>query len=227
MTTPGLDYETCVVLHSGGLDSTALLHYIRIEKKMRPVAFAVCYGQRHVTELDHARRLCEDGGIESYQLDLPDLRYILQGSSQTDDSIEVPEGHYEAESMKITVVPNRNMTLISLAAGFAISRGYGNIAIAAHAGDHAIYPDCRAPFLRLMDAALSTCHFQPVNLYFPFYNTSKTSIVRWAAEHAVDLSGTWSCYKGGYKHCGKCGTCVERKEAFQMAGVPDPTIYLA
>jgi 7-cyano-7-deazaguanine synthase len=152
----------------------------------------------------------------------------MGGSSQTDKSVPVPEGHYEEESMKQTVVPNRNMILLALAGAWAISTKSDAIAYAAHSGDHAIYPDCRPEFTEAMSDALRLCDWHEVKLMRPFlYPTpmSKADIVKLGTSLGVPFELTWSCYKGGEKHCGKCGTCVERVEAFQLAGVEDPTEY--
>jgi len=143
----------------------------------------------------------------------------------------VPEGHYAAESMKATVVPNRNMIMLSIAAGVALANGYERIATAVHAGDHAIYPDCRPEFIDDMGACLETATegfwgpHEESPLYAPYINKSKADIVRIGDGVGVDWTKTWSCYVGEESHCGRCGTCVERKEAFRLAGVEDPTPY--
>jgi 7-cyano-7-deazaguanine synthase len=149
----------------------------------------------------------------------------MRNSSQTDDDIAVPHGHYTDESMKVTVVPNRNMVLLSVAIAEAISTGCENVAIAAHIGDHTIYPDCRAMFLLAMRDAARECHFEPIEILAPFIACTKAEIVHDGAELKVPFELTWSCYEGKAFHCGECGTCVERKEAFQIAGVTDPTVY--
>lgn len=127
--------------------------------------------------------------------------------------------------MKLTVVPNRNMILLALAGAWAVSTKSEAIAYAAHAGDHAIYPDCRPEFAEAMQGALLLCDWHPVRIARPFLAMSKADLVKLGAELGVPFALTWSCYKGGDKHCGKCGTCVERREAFELAGVPDPTKY--
>lgn len=139
----------------------------------------------------------------------------------------IPDGHYEKESMKRTVVPFRNGIMLSIAAGFAESHGAEGIVIAAHAGDHAIYPDCREEFLKPMAQALAAGTYARIALLRPFVTMDKTGIVRRGAALGVDFARTWSCYKGGELHCGSCGTCVERREAFILADVPDPTLYAA
>ena len=152
-------------------------------------------------------------------------RQLFGKSSLTDAETEVPEGGYREENMKSTVVPNRNMIMISVAAARAIAIGAGSVAYAAHSGDHAIYPDCRPEFADALAGALRLCHYFPIGLERPFVGMTKADIVRLGADLGVDFSKTWSCYKGGERHCGKCGTCAERKEAFRLAGIPDPTEY--
>ncbi len=129
--------------------------------------------------------------------------------------------------MKATVVPNRNMILLALAAGWAISQKADAIAYAAHGGDHAIYPDCRPEFAEAMRHAIGLADWHRVELLRPFVTLTKADIVRRGAELGAPLGSTWSCYRGGARHCGRCGTCVERREAFALAGVPDPTDYEA
>ena len=136
-----------------------------------------------------------------------------------------PDGHYTDESMKATVVPNRNMLFLAVAASWAIAQGAAAVAYAAHAGDHAIYPDCRPEFVRAMSAALGLADWRQLELATPFINWDKGQIVRRGAELGVPFEKTWSCYRGGTAHCGTCGTCVERREAFSQAGIADPTIY--
>ncbi|MFM9146691.1 MAG: 7-cyano-7-deazaguanine synthase, partial [Verrucomicrobiota bacterium] len=141
--------------------------------------------------------------------------------------VKVPEGHYEEESMKATVVPNRNMLLISVATAWAVSLRAESVAYGAHGGDHAIYPDCRPEFAEALDRAVRLADWHEVRLERPFVKMDKAAIVRRGAELDVPFSLTWSCYVGGERHCGKCGTCVERKEAFRLARVTDPTDYAA
>lgn len=217
-----------VVIHSGGLDSTVLLYQVLYDFGHEvPATISVNYGQRHKRELESAARIAHDLGIRHEIADLSAIRRLFGASSQTDPDVAVPEGHYESESMKITVVPNRNMILMAVAAAFAISVGAQNVAYGAHAGDHAIYPDCRTEFADAMGRALSLAHEPGINLLHPFTGISKAEIVKLGAELKVPFDRTWSCYQGGDAHCGKCGTCVERREAFELAGVPDPTAYIA
>lgn len=214
-----------VVCFSGGLDSTVLLYYLKYRRNHVVRALSVDYGQRHRKELDAARDITGLLEVPHFVADLSGLRPILSGSSQTDDAVPVPEGHYAEESMKATVVPNRNMLLLSVAGMWAVSSKSKFVAYAAHAGDHAIYPDCRGEFSAAMTAALALCDWEAISLITPFLSKTKASIVHQGYELGVPFARTWSCYKGGEKHCGKCGTCVERREAFKDAGVIDPTEY--
>lgn len=184
----------------------------------------VDYGQRHRRELEAARAICERVGVEYRLADLRSIAPLLAGSALT-DAVAVPHGHYAEESMKATVVPNRNMILLSLAIGWAVSLKYDAVAYAAHAGDHTIYPDCRPEFVEAMDRAAGLCDWHRVRIERPFVHMTKADIVRRGAELGVPFELTWSCYEGGEVHCGKCGTCVERREAFERAGVADPTAY--
>ena len=213
-----------VVLFSGGLDSTVLASHL-LSKGAEVRLLSIDYGQRHAKELTHGEALATRMNLPRKSLLLPDLGDILGGSSLTDDSVELPEGHYAEESMKATVVPNRNMILLALAGGYALSSGFDTIAYAAHAGDHAIYPDCRPEFAGAMGKALGLADWKDLNLYRPFVDLTKADLVKLGEELGAPLDMTWSCYAGREYHCGKCGTCVERKEAFELAKVPDPTKY--
>ena len=213
-----------VVLFSGGLDSTVLVYHL-LNKGADLKLLSIDYGQRHEKELKSSSEIAESLGLEHEILRLPMLNNLLGGSALTDPSISLPEGHYAEDSMKATVVPNRNMILLSLAAGHAISLQFDTVAYAAHAGDHTIYPDCRPEFATAMDQALKLCDWNTVSLYRPFVQLSKHDLVRKGKELGVPFEKTWSCYAGNGKHCGKCGTCVERKEAFELVGLLDPTEY--
>lgn len=213
-----------VLIHSGGLDSTVLLFHLRALGH-QVAALSVDYGQRHRRELDYARSLCQHLEVEHEIADLRTITGLLAGSSLTSAAIPVPDGHYAEETMKATVVPNRNMLLLSLAAAWAISRKADAIAYAAHSGDHAIYPDCRVEFADAMRTAIQLADWHQVELLRPFVQFTKADIVALGAQLAVPFDRTWSCYKGGEVHCGRCGTCIERREAFHLAGVVDPTVY--
>ena len=213
-----------VVLFSGGLDSTVLV-YDLLNEGADLKLLSIDYGQRHEKELKSSSEIAEYLELKHEILRLPMLNNLLGGSALTDPSILLPEGHYAEDSMKATVVPNRNMILLSLAAGHAISLQFDTVAYAAHAGDHTIYPDCRPEFATAMDEAFKLCDWNTVSLYRPFVQLSKHDLVRKGKELGVPFEKTWSCYAGNDKHCGKCGTCVERKEAFELVGLLDPTEY--
>lgn len=213
-----------VLVYSGGIDSTTLLYFLR-QEGYQVRALGIDYGQRHRKELDSARRICQALGVEFRLADLSSLQPLLAGSSLTSEEVPVPEGYYTDQSMQITVVPNRNMLLLSVAIAWAISSGVRTVAYAAHAGDHAIYPDCRPEFVDALSQAAALCHYEPVEILRPFIHKTKEEIVRLGARLGVPFEETWSCYKGGRLHCGRCGTCTERAEAFLLAGVADPTPY--
>jgi 7-cyano-7-deazaguanine synthase len=213
-----------VIVYSGGLDSTVLLYHLR-EAGHELHALSIDYGQRHRCELDRAAAICAELGIPQPMADLSAIQPLLAGSSLTSPEIEVAEGHYTEESMKSTVVPNRNMIFLSIATGHALSIKAGQIAYAAHSGDHAIYPDCRNEFADAMAVAIKLADWDQVELSRPFVNWTKADIVRRGVELGVPFEKTWSCYKGGDLHCGRCGTCIERREAFDLAEATDPTPY--
>jgi 7-cyano-7-deazaguanine synthase len=213
-----------LVLFSGGLDSTVLATQMKQEATETRL-LSIDYGQRHAKELDHSQKVADHLGLAHEILKLPQLGQILGGSSLTDKSITLPEGHYAEESMKSTVVPNRNMILLALAGGHALSLSFDTIAYAAHAGDHTIYPDCRPEFADAMDTARSLADWNTLSLHRPYVEMTKSDLVSLGEELNAPLHLTWSCYAGNEIHCGKCGTCVERKEAFALAKIPDPTKY--
>lgn len=213
-----------VLIYSGGLDSTVALYYLR-EQGHEVKALSVDYGQRHSKELDAAQVFCSELEVKHRIADLTSIRGLLGGSSQTSNNVPVPEGHYAEESMKLTVVPNRNMIMLSVAFGWAISLRFDAVAYAAHNGDHAIYPDCRPAFAEKVAEAAALADWHKVKLLSPFIEKTKADIVALGAELGVPMWDTWSCYKGNALHCGKCGTCVERIEAFELAGIADETRY--
>ena len=216
--------EKTVVIHSGGIDSTVLLAHL-LSQGREVYALSVDYGQRHRREIEAAKKICEFYKVKHQVADLRALAPLFGANALTDQKVAVPEGHYEELSMKATVVPNRNMLFISVATSWAISLKATTVAYGAHSGDHAIYPDCRPAFAEALDAAIRLADWHEVSLERPFVKMDKTAIVRRGAELKVPMELTWSCYVGGDIHCGRCGTCVERKEAFKLAGVPDLTVY--
>lgn len=213
-----------IIVLSGGMDSVTLMHDY---KERIALAVTFDYGSNHnARETACARRQCEILGIEHLVIPLEFMgRYFR--SSLLSGADDIPEGHYEDENMKSTVVPFRNGIMLAVACGLAESRGLQHVMIANHGGDHAIYPDCRPGFVDAMSRAMSEGTYEGVTLLAPYTDMTKADIARRGAELGVDFSLTYSCYKGGERHCGRCGTCVERREAFSVAGVPDPTDYSA
>jgi 7-cyano-7-deazaguanine synthase len=221
-----------ILIYSGGLDSTTLLYHLRAEGQT-VAALSVDYGQRHRQEVVAAQALCAALGVEHQVVDLRAVRPLLAGSSQTDPTVAVPQGHYADLTMKQTVVPNRNMLLLALAGAWAVSRQAEAIAYAAHGGDHAIYPDCRPAFVAAFAQTLALANWHPVTVLAPFLALDKAAIVRLGASLGVPFGQTWSCYDpqtdlstGRTLHCGRCGTCCERALSFDEAGIEDPTIYM-
>lgn len=213
-----------IVVFSGGLDSTVLLATM-IGRGDTVRALSVDYGQRHRFELEQAKRIAASLGVEHRVADLRAIAPLLAGSSQTSEELAVPHGHYAEESMKLTVVPNRNMLLLAVAGAWAISTKSDTIAYGAHAGDHAIYPDCRPEFVDSLNHALGLADWHKVQIERPFIRMTKAEICKLGYSIGAPLHLSYSCYEGKVSHCGKCGTCVERREAFELAGVTDPTVY--
>lgn len=208
-----------LIVLSGGMDSTTMLHDFR-----HTIALAVnfSYGANHnAREAACARENCRRLGIELVEIPLDFMGQLFE-SSLLSGADAIPEGHYEDENMRSTVVPFRNGIMLSIAAGLAESRGLKAVMIANHGGDHAIYPDCRRSFIEAMDRAIHEGTYMGVEIRAPYTDLTKTDIVRRGKEIGVDYSLTYSCYKGGPTHCGRCGTCVERREAMIAAGLtPD------
>lgn len=207
---------------SGGMDSVTMLHDYADD-----IALAVTfgYGSNHnAREAECARLHCKLTGIELIEIDLAFMGRYFE-SSLLSGADAIPEGYYTADNMKSTVVPFRNGIMLAVAAGLAESRGLKAVMIANHAGDHAIYPDCRAGFVHSMSEAMRHGTYIGVQIDAPYTGISKSDIARIGKRLGLDYSTTYSCYKGGEKHCGKCGTCVERKEALRDAGIEDTTEY--
>jgi 7-cyano-7-deazaguanine synthase len=215
-----------VVLCSGGMDSVTALHWARREHDVM-AALSFNYGAKHNhREIPFA---AEHAGLLGlpHQVIALDFVNSLFASALLQSGGAVPEGHYEAATMRQTVVPFRNAIMLAIATGFAESRGAEGLVIAAHGGDHAIYPDCREEFMQAMGEAMRRGTYAGITLLRPFIAMDKAQIAAEGARLGVDYARTWSCYQGGPVHCGRCGTCVERREAFLLAGLPDPTVYAA
>lgn len=214
-----------VVIFSGGMDSfTVLNRALKDGKEVYALTFD--YGQKHVKEIDCASKVCQQLGVTHKVIDISAINQLLAGSSLTDD-IEIPEGHYEAENMKSTVVPNRNMILLSLAVGYAVSVKASQVYYGAHSGDHAIYPDCRPEFVMKMNDVCQIANYEAVEIFSPYLTVSKTNILSDGLKMGLSYEDTWTCYNGREKACGKCGACQERLEAFTDNNATDPLAYEA
>jgi 7-cyano-7-deazaguanine synthase len=213
-----------VVLCSGGMDSVTALHWAAREHAVE-VVISFDYGSKHNhRELPFAAEHARGLRLRHEVITL-DFVNRLFASDLLQSGGTVPDGHYEARNMRQTVVPFRNAIMLSIACGLAESVHANSLVIAAHAGDHAIYPDCREDFMRAMGEAMALGTYANVRLMRPFIAMNKAQIVTEGTRLGVDFARTWSCYKGGTIHCGTCGTCVERREAFRQAGILDPTVY--
>jgi 7-cyano-7-deazaguanine synthase len=212
-----------VVIYSGGMDSfTVLNRAIQDGKKVYALSFD--YGQRHVKELKYAAKVCKELNVAHKVIDISAINQLLAGSSLT-DNIDIPEGHYEAENMKSTIVPNRNMILLSLAVGYAVSVEASQVYYGAHSGDHAIYPDCRPEFVMKMNDVCQIANYEAVEIFSPYLNVNKSAILTDGIAMGLDYSNTWTCYNGREEACGKCGACQERLEAFADNNITDPVPY--
>lgn len=211
-----------LIILSGGMDSVTLLYD---KKDEIAVAVTFDYGSNHnKREEEFAKYHCNELGIEHIIIPLTFIHDYFK-SSLLEGASAIPNGHYEDETMKSTVVPFRNGIMLSVACGLAESRELEKVLIANHFGDHAIYPDCRKGFIDAMSEAMKCGTYKGITIDAPYTTITKTDIAKIGKSLGIDYSKTYSCYKGGEKHCGKCGTCVERKEALRDAGIEDPTEY--
>lgn len=211
-----------LIIVSGGMDSITMLH-----EYSNNIALAVTfnYGANHnEREIEYAKLHCAKLGIKHIVIPLMFIHDYFK-SSLLQGADAIPEGHYADENMKSTVVPFRNGIMLSIACGIAESNNLKRVLVANHAGDHTIYPDCRQSFIFSMSEAMTNGTYEGVSIFAPYTNITKSDIAAHGAQLGIDYSQTWSCYKGGEKHCGKCGTCVERKEALRDAGIIDTTEY--
>ena len=211
-----------ILILSGGMDSVTMLYDYQ---ERIALAISFDYGSKHnAREIPFARLHCQRLGIEHVVIPLSFMTDYFQSSLLLGGE-DIPEGHYADENMKSTVVPFRNGIMLSIAVGMAESRELKNVMMANHGGDHAIYPDCRQEFVDAFDRAAEAGTYVGVRLLSPYTNMTKGDIARRGKVLGIDYSKTWSCYKGGEKHCGRCGTCVERREALADAGIADTTEY--
>ena len=217
--------EKAVVVYSGGMDSFTVLN-TAIQQGLEVFALSFNYGQKHSKELIVAAEVCQSLNIPHKVVDITAINSLMAGSSLTGDS-DIPEGDYESESMKSTVVPNRNMVLLSMAIAYAVSLEAGKVYYGAHSGDHHIYPDCRPEFVEAMNAVSKIANYQSVEIVTPFLHSSKGEILQAGLAMNLDYANTWTCYNGREKSCGKCGACNERLEAFAEQGKTDPLAYEA
>jgi 7-cyano-7-deazaguanine synthase len=215
--------QKVVVIFSGGMDSFTVLN-LATKQGLEVFALSFNYGQRHKKELDYAAQACEVLSVPHKIVDISAINQLIGGSSLTSD-IDVAEGHYEENSMKSTVVPNRNMILLSMAVGYAVSIDANKVYYGAHSGDHAIYPDCRPEFVHKMNDVCAIANYEAVEIVTPYLDVSKTAILTAGLEMGLDYNQTWTCYNGREKACGKCGACQERLQAFAENGESDPLNY--
>ena len=212
-----------VVVYSGGMDSFTVLN-TAIKDGLEVFAISFNYGQKHSKELDVAANVCRNLNVPHKVVDITAINSLMSGSSLTSDE-DIPEGHYESDSMKSTVVPNRNMVLLSMAIAYAVSLEAGKVYYGAHSGDHHIYPDCRPEFVEAMNAVSKIANYQSVEIVTPYLHSSKGDILKAGLAMQLDYANTWTCYNGREKSCGKCGACNERLEAFAEQGKTDPLSY--
>ena len=224
---------------SGGLDSSTML-WTMLASGYDTRVITFDYGQKHIIEIQHAIKILEEArrfferGIHHDVVELP----VLPGSALTEEGIDIPKEDYNVETQKITVVPNRNMVMLSVAASYAIAYGCDEIWYAAHKNDQTVYPDCTNAFVHKMNLVLYEANYEQVKVIAPFIDNGKYEIVKIGNEINMPFDLTWSCYdpteivhtdseRDTYEivHCGRCGTCRERKMAFKIAGVKDPTTY--
>ncbi len=220
-----------VVVLSGGLDSSVAAYKTRYKfPKHELYAISFNYGQKHAKELKCATKIANSLNMSHSVVDLKAVGELLSvGNSSLISDAEVPDGHYAEETMKSTVVPNRNMIMASIAAGYVTAIGANLLVFGVHGGDHFVYPDCRPEFFTHLVHTILYANegfIEPsFNIYTPYMNKSKNDIALDAFRLRVPIQQTWSCYKGGILHCGSCGTCVERQEAIHSTGMEDPTVY--
>ena len=218
-----MDVKRAVVVISGGMDSTTLLYKV-IKEGFEVSALSFDYGQRHIKELEVAKQTCKKLNVPHKVIDLSSVSQVMKNSALTDD-INVPEGHYADENMKLTVVPNRNMIMASIAVAEAVSIEAEAIYLGVHSGDHHVYLDCRKEFIEKLNEVTKISNYHSVEVRAPYLEVDKGDIAIEGKELGVDYSLTRTCYQAGEKSCGRCGSCIERILAFKKAGCIDPIFY--
>ncbi|WP_445001416.1 7-cyano-7-deazaguanine synthase QueC [Halomonas mongoliensis] len=213
-----------VVIYSGGMDSYTVLHRA-LNEGLEVHALSFDYGQRHARELEVAEGVCRDLGVPHQVVDIRAIHGLIDNSALTDSARELPEGDYAEENLAATVVPNRNMILLSLAIAKAVNIGAGRVDYGAHGGDHVLYPDCRPAFVEAMNAVAGIANFEAVAIHAPYLGASKAEILADGLAMGLDYGKTWTCYRGGELACGRCGSCRERLAAFAANGATDPLGY--
>ncbi|WP_027961480.1 7-cyano-7-deazaguanine synthase QueC [Halomonas halodenitrificans] len=213
-----------VVIYSGGMDSYTVLH--RALREGRDVhALSFDYGQRHARELDQAAKVCRQLDIPHQVVDIRAIHGLIDNSALTDANRDMPEGDYAEDNLAATVVPNRNMILLSLAIAKAVNIGAGRVDYGAHGGDHVLYPDCRPAFVDAMNAVAGIANFEAVDIHTPYLRASKAEILADGLAMGLDYADTWTCYRGEALACGRCGSCLERLAAFAANQATDPLAY--
>ena len=222
--------DTVVAIISGGLDSTSMLWFLHDKEYSIVETISFDYGQKHVKELDAAKRIVErfnsefSQNVKHHIVDLRNVGKLIAKGALTGDD-EVPAEMYDKESQRITIVPNRNGIMLNIAAGRAVTLGSRFVAYAAHASDYSVYPDCRPEFIEAMDKAIYLGNlWTPVNIIAPFQNMTKREVTQHGLKLGAPLELTWSCYKGQDRPCLECGTCLERTEAFLLNETKDPAL---
>ncbi len=221
MTT---DTRPAVVIYSGGMDSYTVLHRA-VREGHRVHALSFDYGQRHARELDVARSVCQQLGVAHQVIDIRAIHGLIDNSALTDASRAMPDGDYATDNLTATVVPNRNMILLSLAIAQAVNIGATRVYYGAHGGDHVLYPDCRPEFVERMNAVAAIANFDAVEIVAPYLYRSKQEILADGLAMGLNYAETWTCYRGEALACGSCGSCRERLAAFAANGVRDPIGY--
>lgn len=216
--------QQAVIILSGGMDSTTLLCFLK-HQNYEVFGLSFDYGQRHAKELEFAAYWGQKECKLWRKIDISFLKELGSHSALLNPEINMPQVHYSDDSQRITVVPNRNMIMLSIAAGWAENLGISQVYFAPHSNDRSVYPDCRPEFVEALTQATQLATYQHVQILAPFANITKAKIAEIGHGLGLDFSKTWSCYQGRQYHCGQCGTCQERREAFAQANLQDPTVY--